>query len=123
MTESKRVSVDDYIKDFPPDIQEVLRLVRKTIAELLPEAEQSISYGIPTFKMNGKYVIYFSGTKNHVVIYPIFSGNKDLDKKLEPYKHGKGTVRFPYNQPLPYALLKELVQHNLKFNQERTAKK
>lgn len=101
--------MDEYIRTFPEDVQDILEKIRLTIRSTVPEAEETISYQIPTFKLDGKYVVYFGGYKNHVSLYPIPSG-KEIVKELAPYKAGKGTVRFPLDEPIPYDLVKKTVK-------------
>ncbi len=77
--------------------QPVLEEVRKTIRKVLPDAEEVISYNIPTFTIDGRYLVYFAGWQKHVSIYPIPGGDESLEKELEPYRTGPGTLRFPLN--------------------------
>ena len=98
-------SVDQYISTFPDDVQAILQKIRQTIREVLPdEAEEVISYNIPTFKMHGKYVIYFSGWKEHISLYPI-PHDPELREALAPFMAGKGTLKFPIDKPLTYDLI------------------
>jgi uncharacterized protein YdhG (YjbR/CyaY superfamily) len=103
-------SIDEYIATFPADTQEILKKLRSTIKAAAPDAGEEISYGMPTFTMNGKYLIYFAGWKNHVSIYPVPSGSREFNKKIEPYISGKGTLKFPLDQPLPLDLVSEMVR-------------
>lgn len=116
-------SVDQYIGSFPNDVQKVLMQLRKTIRKELPDAEEVISYNIPTYKMNGKYVIYFAGFAHHVSLYPLLTVPAAFRKKLAPYLSGRGTVRFSLDEPLPMNLVKDIVTLNLKANLQRTGKK
>ena len=115
--------VDAYIADFPPEAQSMLQQVRGVIRAALPAAEEAISYGIPTFKMNGRYVIYFSGYKNHVSVYPAPIGVEEFIEELAPYQSGKGTARFALNKPLPVDLITRIAAYNLKENQARVKAK
>jgi uncharacterized protein YdhG (YjbR/CyaY superfamily) len=103
-------SIDEYIATFPADTQEILKKLRSTIKAAVPDAEERMSYGMPTFTMNGKYLIYFAGWKNHISIYPIPSGHQEFNKKIEPYISGKATLKFPLDQPLPLDLVSEMVR-------------
>ncbi len=117
-TQSK--TIDEYIQTFPKDVQSVLEQMRQTIRRTVPkEAEETISYGIPCFKLNGKYVVYFAGWKRHISLYPILSGNEVLQKELEPYKSGRGTVKFPLDKPIPYDLVERVVKELVRNNMER----
>ena len=118
---TKFKTVDQYISSFFPDTQVILNKLRKVILTTVPKtAEETISYNIPTYKMNGKYVIYFAGFKNHISIYPIHRADKALLKESAPYIAGKGTLRFPIDKPLPVALIKKVVKALVKDNQART---
>jgi uncharacterized protein YdhG (YjbR/CyaY superfamily) len=113
-------AIEQYIASFPEDVQRTLKELRQKIAAQLPDAEQVISYGIPTFKRNGKYIVYFSGWKDHISIHPFLETDGDLLKELEPYKSGRGTLRFPLDRPLPYDLIKKVVEALDTANHERT---
>jgi uncharacterized protein YdhG (YjbR/CyaY superfamily) len=105
--------VNKYISSFPADVQEILKKVRKTISEVLPQAEQRISYGVPAFKVNGKAIIYFAGFKKHISIYP---ATGDLEKDVEgvsKYKVSKGTMQFKLSEPIPYDLIKKVAEYRL----------
>ncbi len=103
-------SIDEYIAAFPDDMQKILKKVRSTIQAAAPEAQETISYEIPTFKLNGKYLIYFAGWKNHISIYPIPSGDAAFQKAVEPYVSGKGTLKFPVDKLIPYPLITQMVK-------------
>lgn len=123
---SKKVtfkSVDEYIGTFPEDIQKILEELRGTIKAAAPEAEETISYNIPTFKMNGRYLIYFAGWKNHISLYPIPVGSETFNKQIAKYVEGKGTLKFPINKPLPLKLINKIVKLKLAENQKRADKK
>jgi|WetSurMetagenome_2_1015567.scaffolds.fasta_scaffold418730_2 uncharacterized protein YdhG (YjbR/CyaY superfamily) len=116
-------SMDEYIAVFPDDMQKILREVRSTIKSAAPEAEEKISYGMPTFKLNGTYLIYFAGWKNHISVYPIPAGSDEFNKKIAPYIAGKGTLKFPLDKPLPLDLVAEMVQIQITDNLEKTNSK
>jgi uncharacterized protein YdhG (YjbR/CyaY superfamily) len=98
-------SVDAYIASFPADIQATLRTVEATIRDAVPGTEERISYGIPTFTLDGRYVVYFSAWKAHIAVYPVPEGDEALQRELAPYRAGKGTLRFPTNRPMPLDLI------------------
>lgn len=112
----KFANVDDYIQTFPPDVQTILKKIRATIRRVIPTATETISYQIPTFKVNGRYVVYFSGWKEHVSLYPIPKGSPSFDKQITHYTSGKGTVKFPLDKPIPYDLIKKIVKFRLQEN-------
>ena len=109
-------TMDEYIQAFPGDVQSILEKIRQTIRKTAPEAVETISYQIPTFKLHGKYLVYFAAFKNHIGVYPIPSGTKSFEKELSPYIRGKGTVRFPLNKPVPYDLVNKIVRFRVKEN-------
>ena len=115
--------IDEYIDRFPEDVQNVLHKIRALINEVVPDAEEKISYQIPTFTLNGSYLIYFAGFKNHVSVYPAPRGTEQFKKELAGYEGGKGTVRFPLDQPIPYGLIKRIVKFKVKENKEKAKEK
>ncbi len=120
MSRAQFTTIDEYIKSFPKDVQNVLKTLREEIKKELPEETiETISYGIPTFKLNGKYVVYFAGFKKHISIYPILHAEGDIKKEIEPYIKGRGTLQFPLNKPLPFSLIRKVVKGLLKENKER----
>jgi len=102
--------IDEYIAAFPADVQAVLRQVRATIRAAAPEAEETISYQIPTFKPNGTHLIYFAGYKKHVSVYPAPVGNADFADEMAVYGSGKGTAKFPLDRPIPFDLITRMVK-------------
>ena len=109
-------NVDEYISEFPKDVQALLIQVRNTIIKNAPYAEESISYGMPAYKINGKPVVYFAGFKNHVGFYATPSGHKEFEKELSNYKQGKGSVQFPIDKPMPLKLISKIVKYRIKLN-------
>lgn len=103
-------SIDQYISTFPPKVQEILQAMRSTIASTLPEATEAISYQIPTFRINGKNVIHFAGWKHHVSAYPVAEGDDEYQVKIAPYVSGRGTLKFPLSEPIPYELIGQTAQ-------------
>ena len=98
-------TVDEYIESFPPETQSILVRVRAAMRRGAPSAGERISYGIPTFTLDDRYVIYFAGWKRHIAVYPIPDGDDALQRDLEPYRAAKGTLRFPLDAPIPYELI------------------
>lgn len=113
--ESKPETIDAFIASYPSQIQDILQEVRKTIQLAAPNAVECINYGIPTFKLNGN-LVHFSGFKNHIGFYPGASGITHFADQLSDYKSAKGSVQFPLNQPIPYDLIKTIVQFRVKEN-------
>lgn len=107
-------TMDEYIDAFPEDVRGLLQTVRRTVKEEAPDAEEAISYQIPTFKLNGKYLIYFSAAKNHIALYPRTAEMEAAIAELSPYASGKGTIQFPLNQPLPVPLIRQIVAFRVK---------
>jgi uncharacterized protein YdhG (YjbR/CyaY superfamily) len=116
----KPTNIDEYISGFLKETQKILEQIRTTIKKTVPEAEEVISYGIPTFNLNGTYLIYFAGYKNHVSIYPAPRGNDKFKKILSVYKGGKGTVQFPLDKPIPFNLIVKIVKFRMKENSKKT---
>ncbi len=123
MATTKSTTIDEYIDGFPDETKKILKRIRSIIKKNLPKAEETISYGIPTFKLNGTYVVYFAGFKKHVSIYPTTSGSATFEKQLEPYRSGRGTARFDLGKPLPEKLIVDIVKLNLRKNKERGRRK
>jgi uncharacterized protein YdhG (YjbR/CyaY superfamily) len=107
---NKITSIDEYIDTFPENVQTILKQVRKTIKAAAPQTGEKISYGIPTFTLNGKYLIYFAGWKHHISIYPIPVGDDEFNQEIAPYVAGKGTLKFPIDKPLPLKLITKIVK-------------
>ncbi len=112
-------TIDEYIKASPKDVQSILQRLRLTIQKAAPEAVETISYQMPTFKLNGKGLVYFAAFKNHIGFYPIPSGIEAFKKELSRYKQGKGSVQFPIDKPIPYDLVRRIVRFRAKENRER----
>jgi uncharacterized protein YdhG (YjbR/CyaY superfamily) len=107
-----------HIDSFSPEIQERLILLYQTIKEIVPQAEESIKYGIPTFVLNGN-LVHFSGYKNHIGFYPAPSGLKAFADEISKYKNSKGAVQFAHNQELPVELIKKIVKFRVQENLEK----
>lgn len=108
-------SIDEYIASFPEDIQKKLRELRKLIAELAPGATEKISYQMPTFYLNGN-LVHFAAHSNHIGFYPTPSGIAEFKQQLSKYKHAKGSVQFPLDEPLPIDLIARIVRFRVKEN-------
>jgi uncharacterized protein YdhG (YjbR/CyaY superfamily) len=115
-------TIDEYIKTFPVDVQGMLEQIRRTIRKAAPEAVETISYQMPTFKLSGKFLVSFAAWKKHIGFYPIPSGTEAFKKEISPYRGAKSTARFPTGKPIPYDLLRQMVMFRMKENREREKK-
>lgn len=109
----KPKSTDEYISSFPKKIQILLQEVRKTIKNEASNADESISYGMPAYKLNGKALVYFAGYKNHIGFYATPTGHAEFTEELAKYKQGKGSVQFPINEPMPLDLITKIVKFRI----------
>ena len=112
-------TVDQYIRSFPQKTQAILRRIRRTIHAAAPGATEGISYNIPTFYLDGAYLIYFAGYARHVSIYPVPAVSAAVKKQLAPYVSGRGTVKFPLDEPIPFGLIKKLTLARIKAVREK----
>jgi uncharacterized protein YdhG (YjbR/CyaY superfamily) len=103
-------SVDEYIASFPAEVQVILEQVRGTIHGVVAGAGEKISYQIPTITLDGKALMYFSGWKKHISVYPLPPVEGELATAIEPYLAGKGTLKFPLTKPMPYDLIGQLAK-------------
>ncbi len=108
-------TIDEYIAQFPKDVQPILRKMRAVIKESAPGAVEKISYQMPSFYLNGN-LVWFGGHTNHIGFYPTGSGIAAFKKELSGYKTSKGAVQFPLDQPIPYPLIRKIVKFRLKEN-------
>jgi uncharacterized protein YdhG (YjbR/CyaY superfamily) len=106
-------TIDEYIAGFPDDVQEILQKVRETIRNAAPDAEETISYQIPTFTRGGRYLIYFAGFRKHVSVYPAPVGNAEFAEEMAVYGSGKGTAKFPLDRPIPFDLITRMVKYRM----------
>jgi len=102
-------SIDEYISTFPEDVQEVLEQIRQTIREAVPEAEEVISYQMPTYRLN-RNLVHFAAHKHHIGFYPTPSGIETFKDELTPYESAKGSVKFPLNEPMPLDLISRIAK-------------
>lgn len=115
MIQIKHKNIDDYINSFPEEIQNILIKIRTSIKEIVPEATEKISYGIPTFYLNGN-LVHFAAYKNHIGFYPGVSGIEKFLKEISNYKNSKGAVQFPLREDLPIDLIKKIVAFRVNEN-------
>lgn len=115
-------AVETYIQQFPENVQEILRNIRKLIKDNAPEAEELIAYGMPAYKTNKKPLVYFAAFKNHIGFYATPSGHSQFRDELSMYKQGKGSVQFPLDKPIPYKLIENIVKFRVIENNEKKKK-
>lgn len=111
-------TIDEYIDTFPEDIRFVLEKIRQVIHEAAPEAKESISYQMPTFKLNGN-LVHFAAYKSHIGFYPTPSGIEAFKDEISQYKWAKGSVRFPLNKPIPFDLVERIVVFRAQENSQK----
>ena len=112
--------IDAYIAAAPSEVRPILEKVRKTIRAAAPGAQEVISYRMPAFRLHGM-LVYFAAFKAHIGLYPPVSGDANLMKALAPYAGPKGNLKFPFDQPLPYALIKRVVLLRVKQDLAKAA--
>ena len=120
MAKTNFKSVDEYIATHPEDVQAILERVRRTIRKAVPDAEETISYQIPTYKVHGGAVLFFAGWKHHYSLYPATDHVVEAFKDdLAPYEVIKGTIRFPLSRPVPVTLIERIAKLRAKEAAER----
>jgi uncharacterized protein YdhG (YjbR/CyaY superfamily) len=122
MIKIKPRNIDEFILNYPQDIQLLLEKMRSTIKEAAPGVQEKISYGIPTFILNGN-LVHFAPYKNHIGFYPSPSGIQAFQKELTRYKSSKGAIQFPIDEPLPLKLISRIVKFRVKENLGKTKMK
>ena len=108
-------NIDEYIAGFPADVQDILQMIRQTIRAAAPQAQEAISYQMPTFKLHGN-LVHFAAFAKHIGFYPVPSGIEAFEQELSVYKQGKGSVQFPLDQPIPYELISRIVHFRVREN-------
>lgn len=107
------VTIDEYIRAFPPRVRAILERIRRSVRAVAPEATEVMSYRMPAFKLHG-ILVYFAAFKNHIGLYPPVRGDAKLVKAAAPYAGEKGNLRFPLDEPIPYDLIRRIVLHRKK---------
>ena len=102
-------TIDEYIAGCSPKAQSILHRVRRTVRDVAPQAEELISYRMPAFRLGG-IVVYFAAFEHHIGLYPPVRGDAKLEAALAKYTGEKGNLRFPLDQPVPFALIKRIVR-------------
>jgi uncharacterized protein YdhG (YjbR/CyaY superfamily) len=115
-------TIDEYVAGLPEETRPILEKLRSTIAKSAPDAEETINYGIPTFKLNGN-LVHFAAFKNHVGFYPAPSGIEAFKIELSVYEGAKGSIKFPLDKPLPYDLISKIVKFRVKENLQKAKTK
>jgi uncharacterized protein YdhG (YjbR/CyaY superfamily) len=119
---AKPKNIDEYIAAFSPEVQAILERIRRTVSNAAPDAQETISYQIPTFRLSG-VLVHFAAFKNHIGFYPPVTGDARLEKAISPYAGEKGNLRFPLDQPIPYGLIERIVKFRVKQNLAKAAAK
>jgi uncharacterized protein YdhG (YjbR/CyaY superfamily) len=107
-------TIDEYVKTFPKEVQRSLGKLRQTIRKAVPDAVETISYQMPTFKLNGRFLVSFAAWQHHIGLYPIPGGTEAFKREISRYKGAKSTARFPLTEPVPYDLVAALVRFRMK---------
>jgi uncharacterized protein YdhG (YjbR/CyaY superfamily) len=102
-------SVDAYVGAQPPPVREILDQIRARVREAVPEVTEVISYDIPTFELDGKALLHVAAWKHHIAVYPVPAGDAGLQRDIERFRSGKGTLKFQLAEPFPYELFNRLV--------------
>lgn len=111
---STSLEVDTYIASFTGDVGTRLRSIRRVIHEMAPDAVESMSYGMPAYKLRGKPLVYFAAFLRHIGFYATPNGHEAFAEEFKPYKQGKGSVQFPHDQPLPMWLVRDVVAYRVR---------
>jgi uncharacterized protein YdhG (YjbR/CyaY superfamily) len=122
MNQTTAKDIDAYIARFPADVQAILQKIRQTIRETAPEAKEVISYQMPAFYLQGN-LVYFAAWKNHIGFYPPVSGDEEIRQEAAVYAGEKGNLQFPLDQPIPYDLIRRIVQARVTENLAKAAAK
>jgi len=106
--------IDTYISGFSPEIQEKLKAIRDMIREEAPMATERICMNMPTYDLNGKWLVHFAAFSKHIGFYPQPEGVEAFQDKLTEYKTSKGAIQFPLSKPLPLELIRDIVRYRVK---------
>ena len=122
MTSTSFQSVDEYIASFPKETREALEEVRALIKSIAPDAIENISYQIAAFRVNGKNFVSIAGWKEHISMYPIPAGSEAFNKQIAKFMSGRGTLKFPLDEPLPLKLIEKAIKYKLTDHLKNTKK-
>lgn len=109
-------SIDGYLASVPEDARAILESLRKAIRAAAPDADETMAYGIPTFRTNGRNLVHFAAFRSHIGFYPTPSAMIAFRKELAPYKQSKGSVRFPMDKPIPLGIVRKIVKYRVREN-------
>lgn len=112
-------SVDEYIAGFPEQTQEQLKQIRALIRAAAPDAREKISYKIAGYELNGRNLVYFAGWKKHISLYPVPAGDEAFERQIAKYVDGRGTLKFPLDEPLPVKLIEKVVKLHVSANMKK----
>ena len=115
---AKPATIDHYIATFPPAVRTILRKIKRTVSDAVPDADETISYRMPAFKRDG-VLLYFAAFTNHIGLFPPVKGDASLVRAVKRYAGPKGNLRFPLDEPIPYGLIKRIVKFRAKRNREK----
>jgi len=115
-------TIDEYIESFEPKIQKMLNEIRNFIKTEVPEATEKMSYGMPTFYLNGN-LIHFAAFKDHYSFFPSPPENNAFEKELAQYRSGKGTLKFSIDKPIPWDIIRQVIQFRVKENLNKSKNK
>lgn len=120
MLKNKKIicSINEYIQNAPKGTQIILKKIRQTVQQAAPKAVESISYGMPAFKLGGKVLVFFAVWQHHIGFYATPSGNKAFQKEISKYKISKGAIQFLLEEAIPYSLIEKIVLFRVKENQK-----
>lgn len=116
-------NIAEYIAGFPNEVQELLEKIRKTVRTVAPDAEERISYQIPSFRFRGENLVHFAAYKNHIGLYPAPRGVAEFKEALAVYGSGKATLQFPLDKPIPLNLIGKIVKFRMKAILEKAEAK
>lgn len=114
-------NIDEYISNYNPEVQKLLQKIRTSIQKAAPDATEAISYGIPTYKLNGN-LVHFGAFKKHIGFFPGAEAIEIFEKELTEYVTSKGTIQFPLNQPIPVELVTKITKYRVTKNLEKKKK-
>jgi uncharacterized protein YdhG (YjbR/CyaY superfamily) len=112
----KFTSINEYVSTLPENAQKAMSEIIAAIKDVVPDAEEHISYNMPAFKVNGEYFVHFSAWKNHIGMYPIPAGNEAFQKQIEPYRSAKSSLNFPLDKPMPIKLIEKVIKFRIAEN-------
>ena len=122
MEQAAPKTINEYIAGFPHEVQEILEKMRMTIKKAAPDAEETIKYRMPTFTLKGN-LVHFAAFQKHIGLYPAPTGIEQFKRELSVYEGGKGSVRFPLDEPIPFDLISKIVKFRVRENSDRAEAK